>query len=82
MTLSNHQQAHVAKVFPECREQMEMYLEERVEVVVYLQNECGVDVPPFAVAPKDNQEFWIGCWDTAEEAAKEAIALGLKVVTN
>lgn len=82
MALSSHQQAHVAKVFPESREQMEKYLEERVEVVVYLQNECGDDVPPFAVAPRDNQEFWIGCWDTAEAAAEEAIALGLKVVSN
>lgn len=82
VVLSRHQQEHVAKAFPECREQMQKYLEERVEVVVYLQNECGDDVPPFAVSPKDNREFWIGCWDTAESAAKEAIALGLKVVSN
>lgn len=80
MALSSHQKDHVAKGFPECREQMRKYLEEGVEVVVYLQDECGDDVPPFAVAPKDNQEFWIGCWDTAESAAKQASALGLKVV--
>lgn len=80
MALNNYQQEHVAKVFPESREQMQKYLEEGVEVVVYLQNECGDDVPPFAVAPKDNREFWIGCWDTAESAAKRATALGLKVV--
>ena len=80
MALKNYQQEHVAKVFPESREQMQKCLEEGVEVVVYLQNECGDDVPPFAVAPKDNPEFWIGCWDTAESAAKQATALGLKVV--
>ena len=48
MALNNYQQEHVAKVFPESREQMQKCLEESVEVVVYLQNECGDDVPPFA----------------------------------
>lgn len=81
MALNSHQQAHVAKAFPESRDQMRKYLEESVDVVVYLQNECVGDVPPFAVAPQDNQEFWIGCWDTAEAAAKAARALGLKVVS-
>lgn len=80
MTLTKIQQEHVAKVFPECRGQMQAYLAQGVEVVVYRQHECIGDVAPFAVAPKDNQEFWIGCWETAELAAAKATELGLTVI--
>jgi len=55
MALTEIQQAHVNAVFPECKAQIAEYLEKGVEVVIYLQNECGDDVPPYAVAPKDNQ---------------------------
>lgn len=80
MSLSPAQQDYVNSVFPECRDQIADYLERGVEVVVFKQNECGEDVQPFAVAPKDDQEFWIGCWDTPELATSEATALGLRVV--
>ena len=80
MALTEIQQAHVNAVFPECKAQIAEYLEKGVEVVIYLQNECGDDVPPYAVAPKDNQEFWVGCWDAPELAAAGAEALGLRVV--
>lgn len=81
MELTTAQREHVLAAFPECRGQMTEYLLQGVEVVIYQQNECGDDVPPFAVAPKDNQEFWIGCWDTPELAAAGAAALGLRVVS-
>lgn len=80
MTLNQAQQAHISKIFPECKDQMAKYLSLGVDVIVYRQFECGSDVPPFAVAPVDNHGFWIGCWDTQEQATKEAEKLGLKVV--
>lgn len=79
MALTPAQQAHVESAFPECRAQLAEYLERGVEVVVFRQNECGDDVPPFAVAPKDHQDFWLGCWDTPELAAAGAVSLGLRV---
>lgn len=82
MALSAIQQAHVEAAFPECRVELADYLERGVEVVVFRQNECGDDVPPFAVAPKDNQDFWLGCWDTPEQAEDGATTLGLCVIHN
>lgn len=82
MALTTAQQTHVDGVFPESRAQMADYLERGVEVVVSRQKECGDDVPPFAVAPKEDPEFWIGCWDTPELAAVEAVSLGLRVTQN
>ncbi|MGP0171237.1 hypothetical protein ACSVIJ_05065 [Pseudomonas sp. NCHU5208] len=82
MALSAFQQAHVDGAFPECRTLMADYLVRGVEVVVFRQTECGADVPPYAVAPKEDPEFWIGCWDTAELAAAEAVSLGLRVSQN
>lgn len=82
MTLTPTQQTHVDGVFPESRVQMADYLERGVDVVVYRQNECGSDVPPFAVAPKGDLEFWLGCWDTEELAASWATKLGLRVASN
>ncbi len=79
MSLTPAQKAHVKAAFPECRTQMADYLERVVEIVIYRQNECGTDVPPFAVAPTEDQDFWIGCWDTPELAAAEAAALGLRI---
>ncbi|CAI9912221.1 hypothetical protein EFK68_03530 [Pseudomonas aeruginosa] len=82
MALTPVQQAHVDGVFPECRARMADYLERGVEVVVSRQIECGDDVPPFSVAPKEDLDFWIGCWDTPELASAEAISLGLRVAQN
>ncbi|KQW19776.1 MULTISPECIES: hypothetical protein [Pseudomonas] len=81
MELTTAQREHVEAAFPECRAEMTEYLLQGVEVVIYKQNECGADVPPFAVAPTDKQEFWIGCWDTPELASSSAAALGLRVVS-
>ncbi len=39
--VTREQQALVNAAFPECRAEMEDYLERGVEVVIYLQNECG-----------------------------------------
>jgi len=54
------------------------YLLRGVEVVIFKQSESG-DSPPFAVAPKEAQDFWLGCWDTPELAAAAAATLGLRV---
>ncbi|HGM8089610.1 TPA: hypothetical protein ACKP9S_006027 [Pseudomonas aeruginosa] len=80
MALTAAQQAHVDAVFPECKAQIADYLERGVEVVYFRQNECGDDVPPIAVAPSDQHDYWIGCWDTPEQAIEAATALGLKVL--
>ncbi|MDG1581012.1 hypothetical protein [Pseudomonas sp. GOM6] len=80
MALNQAQQAHVNGAFPECRSKIAKYLEENAEVVVYRQNECGSDVEPYAVAPKVEHDFWLGCWDTPELAAAQACVLGLRVV--
>ncbi|HBO5514606.1 TPA: hypothetical protein L4559_003501 [Pseudomonas aeruginosa] len=82
MTLSPAQQAHVNSAYPECRDQIADYLKRGVDVVIFKQNECGDDTPPFAVAPKDDLGFWLGCWDTQELAAEGATALGLRIVSN
>lgn len=80
MSLNPKQQSHIAGAFPETRHQMTDYLARGVEVVVFRQHECGDDVPPYAVAPAEKRDFWIGCWDTVEQAAANAIELGLRVV--
>ena len=82
MALTPAQQVHVEAAFPECRADLAGYLERGVEVVVFRQTECGDDVPPFAVAPKERQDFWLGCWDSAELAASGAAALGLRLAHN
>ncbi|KVA53984.1 hypothetical protein WI61_06580 [Burkholderia cepacia] len=79
MHLTVAQASHVAKVFPECRAEMADFLEARAEVVIYKQDECGSDVPPFAIAVAGTA-FWIGCCETPEEATALADSLGLKVV--
>jgi hypothetical protein len=49
MSLTSFLAEHVAKVFPGCRAEMTGYLEASAQVVVYRQNECGEDIPPFAI---------------------------------
>ncbi|HCF2446995.1 TPA: hypothetical protein NIA45_004663 [Pseudomonas aeruginosa] len=80
MVLNPEQQAHVDSAFPECRADLAGYLERGVDVVVYRQTECGDDVPAFAVAPHDRQDFWLGCWETEALAVEGATKLGLRVV--
>lgn len=80
MALTAAQQAHVDGATSDCRSEMADYLERKVDVVVYRQNECGPDVPPFAIAVKEDPGFWIDCAETAEAATKLAESLGLRVV--
>jgi hypothetical protein len=70
------QRAHVAKVYPECRNEMASYLASGAEVVIYRQDECGDDVPPYAIAVAGTA-FWIDCCATPEEAAALSRSLGL-----
>lgn len=79
MSLTPFQAKHVAKVFPECRDEMLSYLEASAQVVIYRQNECGEDVPPFAIGVA-GVDFGIARCATAEEAAQQAAMLGLPVL--
>lgn len=79
MRLTIAQAAHIAKVFPECRAEMTDFLVAGVEAVIYEQNECGSDVPPYAIAVAGTA-FWIDCCETREAATALARSLGLKVV--
>lgn len=78
--LTPEQQAHVDSAFlgPQGRVEMASYFLRGVEVVIFKQSESGAS-PPFAVVPKEAQDFWLGCWDTPELAAAGAAALGLRV---
>ena len=80
-TLSEYQQKFVDEVFPECREAMADYLARGVDVVIYRQHECSVDVPPFAVAPLEDTDFWIDCYESVDDALLEAKNLGLNVAS-
>jgi hypothetical protein len=74
------QRAHVAKVYPDCRDEMREYLRDGVEVGIYVQDEVG-ESPPYAIYVMKRQDFWIDCCDTYAKAAERAKALGLRVVT-
>lgn len=67
------------QVNPFVRNEIKNYLKQGAEVVIYKQNDAGPDVPPFAIAIKDRQDFWIDCCDTVDLAIKKAVDLGLKV---
>lgn len=58
---------------------MASYLEASARVVIYRQDECGDDVPPYAIRV-EGTDFWIDCCGTPEEARKRAEALGLTVL--
>lgn len=73
------QTAHVAKAFPENREQMAAYLAAGVEVVCEKQTECGLDIPAIAIKVAAMPEFWIDCCDTVKAAKSTARSLGLVV---
>lgn len=77
--LTSVQRSYLEGVPEEYRGQIASYLKEGVDVVIYRQNDCVGDVPPFAVAPLENKEYWIGCWDSCEEAVRTVGELGLKV---
>ena len=76
--MTTAQLAHVAKVYPECKREMAHYLSSGAEVVIYRQDACGDDVPPYAIKVAGS-DFWIDCCATPEEAAVVARSLGLTV---
>lgn len=79
MSLTPAQSAHIASAFPETRAEMTRFLEAGVGVLVHRHDECGGDVPPYAIVV-DRTSFWIDCCDTPEEAEALACSLGLKVL--
>ncbi|TDG21143.1 hypothetical protein [Paraburkholderia silviterrae] len=79
MSLTSLQAEHVAKVYPECRAEMTGYLKGSAQVVIYRQDECGDDVPPYAIRV-EGTDFWIDCCATPEDARKRAEMLGLMVL--
>jgi len=78
-TLNATQQGYVGNIYPEVRADLAGYLMRNTVVCIYRQTECGADVPDFAVAPVEDTSFWIGCWNSPDEAAENALALGLVV---
>jgi hypothetical protein len=80
--LTNVQQAHLARVFPDCREEMADLLGRGVDVWVALQNECGADVPPYAIRVVEQPDLWIDCARSYEEGVALAKSLGLRVVSD
>ncbi|MBY0240090.1 MAG: hypothetical protein K2X55_12320 [Burkholderiaceae bacterium] len=74
------QSMHVQKVYPDCRSEMADFLSRGVEVFVARQNECGADVPPFAIRVVEQPEFWIDCARSERAAKQLAKDLGLKVI--
>ncbi len=77
MELTQAQQQHVAKVYPEVRADMAAYLAASAEVIVRQQREVG-EAGPFAIEVRDS-DFWIDC-DTKDGAVSLAQSLGLRVV--
>lgn len=78
--LTPTQASHVQRVYPGCRTALADFLARGVAVFVGRQNECGADVPAFAIRVVEQPDFWIDCAESAEAATKLAKALGLKVV--
>lgn len=74
MTLNPQQQSYLSSVPADLRAQVAQRLLRGGPVVIYLHEEG--DAPPFAVAPVDEQGFWIGCWETSAEAVTRARELG------
>lgn len=78
MELTQAQQQHVAKVYPECRADMTNYLAAGAEVIVRHQREV-TEAGQFAIEVRDT-DYWIDCCDTKEGAVALAQSLGLSVV--
>lgn len=79
--LTPKQQAHIEAAFlgQEGSAKMAGYLLRGVKVVIFKQTEL-LDAPPFAVAPAEAQDFWLGCWPSRADAEAGAVALGLTVI--
>ena len=76
--LSQAQQDHVMKVFPETRASMADYLRQGAEVHIYRQDEVP-DVPPVALAVSSFPAYWIDCVESESAALALAAKLGLLV---
>ena len=78
--LNKYQTAHLAHFSKEDTEDARQYLLEGVDVFIVNQNECGDDVPPYAIAVAKRQEFWMDCCIDIDSAKQQAKNLGLQVV--
>jgi hypothetical protein len=58
---------------------MQDFLARGVKVFVTRQNECGADVPPYAIRVVEQPEFWIDCAQSVRAATQLAKDLGLNV---
>lgn len=74
------QMNHIAKVCPDTRTEMSGFLSRGVAVCIGPQDECGPDVPKFAIWVIEDPAFWIDCCATIEEAKTKSEELGLRVV--
>lgn len=79
-TLTAPQQAHVAQVYPNCRDEMRNYLLAAAPVGIVKQNEVP-DSPPYAIYVVAQPDFWIDCCDSPDAAATRARELGLSLET-
>ncbi|HFL7937949.1 hypothetical protein IYR97_26150 (plasmid) [Pseudomonas fulva] len=78
--LTQKQQDHVLKVFPETRASMADYLRQGAQVCIYPQNEVP-EAPPVAIALLQTPEYWFECVDTVSAAVTLAAELGLVVAS-
>ena len=61
-----------------CMREVADYLRRNVEVCI-VHNRDVSEAPPFALDVVERPGFWIGCFDTSDEAQSMAQRLGLKV---
>lgn len=78
--LTKYQQEHLAKFSAKDKAQMENYFLEAANVVIYKQNECGGDTPPYAIGIAGCESFWVDCCRTVDLAKSKAEQLGLCVI--
>jgi hypothetical protein len=61
MPLIVAQANHEAKVFPGCRAEMTEFLGAGAEVVIHKQDDCGSDLPPYAIVVVGTTLWIDGC---------------------
>ena len=79
--LTPAQVEHVNRVPFSCRVEMAEIFARGDDVCIGQQDDCGPDVPPIAIWPKDRPDFFIECCATIEDAVAYASNLGLNVVS-
>jgi hypothetical protein len=75
--MTEAQGQHVAKVYPEFRDEMAAHLLSGAEVMIRAQDEVG-EAGAFAIEVRGS-DFWIDCCSTQEAAENRALRLGLRV---